>query len=47
VDSGSTVTNVDKKWVLDRVKGSIATILEAVDLGSFRSLLFSYNVMVR
>lgn len=47
VDSGAKVTNVNKKWVLERVTGSIATILEAANLGTVPSLLFSYNMMVR
>lgn len=47
VDSGEKVTNVDKKWVLERVNGAVATILEAAEMGSFQSLLFSYNMMVK
>ena len=47
VDFGSTATNVDKRWVLDRIKGSISTILDAADMGTLQSLLFSYNMMVR
>ncbi|KAK2591532.1 hypothetical protein QQS21_010782 [Conoideocrella luteorostrata] len=47
-DSGAKVTNVNKKWVLERVEGAtIATILEAADLGTVNSLMFSYRMIVK
>lgn len=46
VDSGVKVTNVNKKWVLDRVEGAISTILEAANMGTVSSLIFSYRMIV-
>lgn len=47
VDTGFGSVNVDKEWVKARVIGSVATILDAVEMGSVNGLIFSYNSMVR
>ncbi|KAF4460195.1 DNA polymerase (pol2) [Fusarium albosuccineum] len=45
VDSGSEVTDVSRRWVVERITGSISNILDAAGLGTVSSLLFSYKMM--
>lgn len=47
VDMGAKITDVSKKWVMERVSGSIKTILEAADMPSVQSLIFAYNMIAR
>ncbi|EON69092.1 hypothetical protein W97_08405 [Coniosporium apollinis CBS 100218] len=47
VDIGLESMDVDKRWVLDRITGAVATILEAADMNDVRGLIFSYNMAVK
>ncbi|KAI4172147.1 MAG: hypothetical protein LQ346_008652 [Caloplaca aetnensis] len=44
VDSGLKSVNMDKKWVLDRITGAVATILEAANVNNVKGLIFPYNM---
>ncbi|EMC97270.1 hypothetical protein BAUCODRAFT_147393 [Baudoinia panamericana UAMH 10762] len=47
VDTGLNSVDVDKGWVVKRIAGAVKTILEAVEMGSVRSLIFSYNMATK
>jgi DNA polymerase elongation subunit (family B) len=47
VDMGLRASDVSKKWIMERITGSIKTILEASGMPGVPALIFSYNMIMR
>ena len=44
---GLRASDVSKKWIMERITGSIKTILKASGMPSIPALIFSYNMIMR
>ena len=47
VDIGVKVEDVSKKWIMERIAGSIKTVLQAAGMPGVPALIFSYNMVMK
>ena len=47
VDMGLRASDVSKKWIMERITGSVKTILEASGMPGVPAMIFSYNMIMR